>query len=131
METEIMLNDFLKKHEDAGADIWQDMIEDYKAERMEFVEYGAHIEKGMIEYLKTIGETEDFTLTFDTPLDGVELDCKGDLFNLEQIGDFCDTFNLKLIINNRLVVENHLKDETVISTRYLFQILKKGDEDEA
>ena len=51
----------------------------------------------------------------------VELNCKGDLFDLEQIGDFCDVFGLALLINNRVIVEDYLQDNTKIIINYLCQ----------
>ena len=80
---------------------------------------------------KNISENNDFTIRFeDSGI--VHLDCEGDLFDLVEIGDFCDTFSLKLIINNRTIVENHMEDNTRIRTRYLFTthgIQQKEEED--
>jgi len=100
-------------------DVWHRIIKRHYDARVKMIELSLKIEEGMREYLEDVGESNDFTLRFeDTGI--AHLDCEGDLFDLEQIGDFCDVFNLKLIINNRTVVENHMQDETRVRTKYLF-----------
>lgn len=98
---------------------WHKLIQEQQEARTELIEKETHIREAMINYLQTVGETEDFNLTYES-FGGVKLACRGDLFDLEQIGGFCDVFNLKLIINNRLVVEDYLRDMTTIKTNYLF-----------
>ena len=98
---------------------WHKIIKRHHDYRGKMIELNLKIEEAMKEYLKTIGETEDFTIRFEDS-GVVQLDCNGDLFDLEQIGDFCDVFNLTLIINNRTLVENHMEDNTKIRTKYLF-----------
>lgn len=101
------------------AKTWHKIIKRHQDHRSKMMELNLKIEDGMKEYLKSIGEIEDFTIRFED--NGVvKLECNGDLFDLEQIGDFCDVFNLTLIINNRTMVENHLEDSTAIRTKYLF-----------
>lgn len=102
---------------------WPKIIKRHHDYRIKMIELNLKIEEGMREYLKSVGETEDFTIRFEDN-GAVQLDCNGDLFNLEQIGDFCDVFNLTIIINNRTIVENHLDDNTSIRTRYLFSTHK-------
>ena len=99
--------------------IWHKIIKRHQDHRSKMIELNLKIEEGMKEYLKTVGETDDFTIRFEDS-GVIQLDCDGDLFNLEQIFDFCDVFNLTLIINNRTMVENHLEDNTAIRTKYLF-----------
>lgn len=98
---------------------WHKLIQRHKNTRTRMIELNLKIEEGMKNYLETVGETTDFTIRFEDT-GTVQLECEGDLFNLEQIFDFCEVFNLQLIINNRTIVENHLKDNTAIRTRYLF-----------
>jgi len=117
---------------EAHADVWQHIIEDHHNHRKKMIELNLDITEAMTNYLSTVGETKDFTIRFED--DGrITLTCQGDLFDLEQIGDFCDVFNLKLIINNRVVVENHLDDSTEVRTKYLFftQRLHEKMEDKA
>lgn len=102
------------------ADQWHDILQRHQDVRTEQEELRMKIQEAMTNYLQTVGETEDFTLIYnETAM--VELNCKGDLFDLEQIGDFCDVFGLSLLINNRVVVEDYLQDNTEIITNYLFQ----------
>ncbi|WP_296882159.1 hypothetical protein [uncultured Methanobrevibacter sp.] len=98
---------------------WHKIIKRHNDCRAKMIELNLKIEEGMKEYLKTVGETEDFIIRFEET-GTIKLNCNGDLFNLEQIFDFCDVFNLSLIINNRVIVENHLKNTTEIRTNYLF-----------
>ena len=98
---------------------WHNLIREQQEARTELIEKEVHIRDAMINYLQTVGETEDFSLTYES-FGGVKLACQGDLFDLEQIGGFCDVFNLELCINNRLVVEDYLRDITAIKTNYFF-----------
>lgn len=102
-----------------SSNAWHKVISRHHEYRKVMIELSMYISEGMESYLKAHGKTDDFTLRFEDH-GTVELHCNGDLFNLEQIGDFCDKFNLELIINNRTVVENHLEDRTDVRTRYLF-----------
>ena len=104
----------------ANADIWKDIIKDHLSKRKDEIELRAHIQDAMINYLQTVGETEEFELTYNQNA-VVELNCKGDLFDLEQIGGFCDAFGLELLVNSRAVVENFQQDYTETGTNYLFQ----------
>ena len=104
----------------ANADIWKDIIKDHLSKRKDEIELRAHIQDAMINYLQTVGETEEFELTYNQNA-VVELNCKGDLFDLEQIGGFCDVFGLELLVNSRAVVENFQQDYTETGTNYLFQ----------
>lgn len=117
--------------EKSTTDVWQRLIKRHQDARGKMIELNLKIEEGMRKHLEKLSESNDFTIRFeDSGL--VNLDCEGDLFDLEQIGDFCDTFSLKLIINNRTIVENHLEDNTRIRTRYLFTthgIQQKEEED--
>ena len=106
--------------ETAKADVWQDIIKDHLHKRKEEIELRAHIRDAMINYLQTVGETEDFELTYSQNA-VVELNCKGDIFDLEQIGGFCDVFGLETVVNSRVVVENYQQDYTETGTNYLFQ----------
>ena len=98
---------------------WHEIMEKHHESRRTTLELNRYIFNGMVDYLKCLDETDDFTLRFEDN-GTVELHCNGDLFDLVQIGNFCDKFNLELIINNRTVVENHLEDRTDVRTRYLF-----------
>ena len=100
-------------------DVWQRLIKRHQDARAKMIELNIKIEEGMENYLKSISESDDFTIRFEDS-GAVYLNCKGDLFNLEQIFDFCDVFGLTLMINNRTIVENHLDDNTSIRTEYLF-----------
>lgn len=104
----------------ANVDIWKDIIKDHLSKRKDEIELRAHIQDAMINYLQTVGETEEFELTYNQNA-VVELNCKGDLFDLEQIGGFCDVFGLELLVNSRAVVENFQQDYTETGTNYLFQ----------
>ena len=106
---------------------YAEKLKEYLDKREKYITCGLTIEKEMIQHLKQY-TNEKFTLTYDNPVQSVTLDCEGDLFNLEQIGEFCDKYHLDLIINNRLVTENHLEDTTTIKTKYLFY-QKKPEED--
>ena len=110
------------------AKTWHKAIEEQQKARTELIEKEVHIREAMINYLQTVGETEDFSLTYES-FGAVKLSCNGDLFDLEQIGGFCDVFNLKLIINNRLVVEDYLRDTTTIKTNYIFETKNPDGED--
>lgn len=98
---------------------WHDIIEQHKKLRTEMLETEMSIQEAMISYLKTVGETEDFSLRYES-FGEVQLHCNGDLFNLHQIGDFCEVFNLDILITNRVVVEDYMRDTTEIKTNYLF-----------
>jgi len=102
-----------------GPKYWHRRIEEHRNHRNKMIELNMDITKAMTSYLKTVGETSDFNIRFEDN-GTIKLSCDGDLFNLEQIFDFCDVFNLSLIINNRTMVENHLEDNTAIRTKYLF-----------
>lgn len=99
--------------------VWHEKIMEHKKHRTKMLELNLEIQEAMTEYLKTVGETEDFSIRFED-FGAVELSCNGDLFNLEQIGGFCEVFNLDITINNRSVIENHLADSTSVRTEYLF-----------
>lgn len=105
--------------ETTNADVWHRIIKRHHDARIKMIDLNLKIEEAMREYLENICESDDFTIRFEDT-GTVQLDCEGDLFDLVQIGDFCDLFKLKLIINNRTVVENHMRDETAIRTKYLF-----------
>lgn len=110
---------------------WHKIIQKQHHARTELIEIETHIRDAMINYLKAIGGGDRFGLTFESH-GTVTLNCEGDLFDLEEIGGFCDVFDLKLCINNRLVVEDYLADTTTVKTAYLFQTGKtlidnKGD----
>lgn len=112
------------------ADVWQKTIKEHQESRKETLDLQLNIQDAMINYLKTVGETEDFTLTYHE-FGEIELHCNGDLFNLEQIGGFCDVFGLKILINNRTIIEDYLTDTTSVKTSYLFTtnpIPKKEEE---
>ncbi|MBQ2832358.1 hypothetical protein [Methanobrevibacter sp.] len=98
---------------------WHKIIKRHHDYRSKMLELNLKIEEAMKEYLETVGGNDDFTIRFEDS-GVIQLDCNGDLFNLEQIGGFCDVFNLTLVINNRTIVENHLEDNTQIRTKYLF-----------
>ena len=113
--------------ENNDAKFWHRIIEQHRKVRIQMIEINLKITDAMKKYLQTVGETSDFHIEFEDQ-GTVTLTCNGDLFNLEQIGDFCDVFNLSLIINNRVIVENHLQDTTEIRTKYLFSVGKLEDE---
>ena len=105
--------------EKSTTDVWQRLIKRHQDARGKMIELNLKIEEGMRKHLEKVSESNDFTIRFeDSGI--VHLDCEGDLFDLVEIGDFCDTFSLKLIINNRTIVENHMQDETKVRTKYLF-----------
>ena len=109
------------------AKFWHRIIEQHRKVRIQMIEINLKITDAMKNYLQTVGETSNFHIEFEDQ-GTVTLTCNGDLFNLEQIGDFCDVFNLSLIINNRVIVENHLQDTTEIRTKYLFSVGKLEEE---
>lgn len=115
--------------DEANVQVWHNILEEQKKQRTELIELEMEIRNAMIEYLKTVGETEDFNLIFES-FGAVKLSCDGDLFDLEQIGGFCDVFNLEIVINNRLVVENYLNKSTDVKTNYLFQTKPATEEKE-
>jgi len=102
-----------------NANQWHEKIEEHKKLRTEMIEAEMNIQEAMVSYLKTVGETEDFSLRYES-FGEVRLHCNGDLFDLHQIGDFCDVFGLELLINNRTIAEDHMTDSTIIKTGYLF-----------
>ena len=110
----------MKNTENTKADIWQEIIKDHLNKRKEEIELRTHIREAMVSYLQTVSESEDFELKY-SPDAVVELNCKGDLFDLEQIGGFCEVFGLDIIVNSRVVVENYQQDYTETGTNYLFQ----------
>ena len=112
--------DTMKNSENAKADIWQEIIKDHLNKRKEEIELRTHIREAMVSYLQTVSESEDFELKY-SPDAVVELNCKGDLFDLEQIGGFCEVFGLDIIVNSRVVIENFQQDYTETGTNYLFQ----------
>ena len=109
-----------------NANQWHEKIEEHKKLRTEMLEAEMNIQEAMVSYLKTVGETEDFSLRYES-FGEVRLHCNGDLFDLHQIGDFCDVFNLDILITNRVVVEDHMRDVTEVKTNYLFTTLSKED----
>lgn len=109
-----------------NAKTWHKIIKRHQNHRTRMIELNLKITEAMTEYLKAISESEQFNIRFED--EGiVKLSCDGDLFNLEDIGGFCEVFNLELLINNRTMIENHMEDETVIRTKYLFSTNNKGD----
>lgn len=108
------------------ADIWHNIIKEQHELRRKCIESEIHIQEAMTSYLKTVGETEDFSLRYES-FGEVRLHCNGDLFDLHQIGDFCDVFNLDILITNRVIVEDHMRDTTEIKTNYLFTTKSKED----
>jgi len=98
---------------------WQKVIQTHKKLRTGTIEMEQNIQKHMTEYLQELTDNHDFTLTYE-PIGAVKLNCNGDIFDLVQIGDFCDYFNLEPCISNRVVVENYLEDTTETRTNYLF-----------
>lgn len=110
----------MKTEANAEAKIWHEIIKDHLTKRKEEIELRTHIRNAMITYLQTVSESEDFELKY-SPDAVVELNCKGDLFDLEQIGGFCDVFGLDIIVNSRVVIENFQQDYTETGTNYLFQ----------
>lgn len=109
-----------------NANQWHEKIEEHKKLRTEMIEAEMNIQEAMVSYLKTVGETEDFSLRYES-FGEVRLHCNGDLFDLHQIGDFCDVFNLDILITNRVVVEDHMRGVTEVKTNYLFTTLSKED----
>lgn len=99
---------------------WHEKLHEQKNKRTELLSLESDIRDAMINYLKSVGETEEFSLIFES-FGAVKLACNGDLFDLEQIGGFCDVFNLEIVLTNRLVVENFIANTTEIKTNYLFQ----------
>ena len=102
-----------------GPKFWQNTIKNHKKTRNQMIELNFKITDAMKSYLRTVGETENFTIRFED-LGEVRLRCNGDLFDLEQLGCFCEVFKLKLILAKRCVIENYSKDTTDIVTEYLF-----------
>ena len=107
---------------------WHSIIQKQHDTRIELIEIEEHIKNAMINYLKEIGGGDKFSLTYES-FGGVTLQCQGDLFDLEEIGGFCDVFDLQLIINNRLVVEDYIQNTTTIKTNYLFHTGKSKIKD--
>ena len=105
----------------AKADVWQKKIDSHQEYRKETISLQQDIQEAMISYLKTVGETEDFSLNYHE-FGEIELHCEGDLFDLEQISGFCDVFGVHLLLNNRLVVEDYMTAKTTVKTGYLFTI---------
>ena len=122
----------MDKGNDVHADIWQEIIHDHLTKRKDEIRLRTAIREAMISYLQSVSETKDFELTYSQDA-VVELHCNGDLFNLEQIGGFCEVFGLNIIVTNRVVVENYQDDYTETGTNYLFQYSKinelKGESD--
>ena len=111
------------------AKCWHERIKEHIDMRKDLIESNSYISKAMENYLKTAGDTDDFYLDFRDN-GTVTLSCNGDLFDLEQIGGFCEVFNLELYISSRSVVEHHLQDTTTITTRYLFDVASSKKESE-
>lgn len=101
------------------ADYWKNRIIEHQKQRTATIEIAQDIQEAMINYLKSVGKSEEFTLAYHE-FGEVELHCNGDLFDLEQIGGFCDVFGLQIMISNRLVAEDYMTDSTNINTNYLF-----------
>ena len=112
--------------ENTKADAWHDIIKERHELRRKTLDAEMNIQEAMISYLKTVGETEDFSLRYES-FGEVKLSCKGDLFDLHQIGDFCDVFNLQILITNRVVIEDYMRDTTEVRTNYLFTTKSKED----
>ena len=113
------------------ADVWQKTIKEHQESRKETLDLQLNIQDAMVNYLKTVGESEDFTLNYHE-FGEIELHCNGDLFDLEQIGDFCNVFGLEILINNRAIIEDYLSNTTSVKTGYLFttnSISKEEKED--
>lgn len=108
-------------------EVWHDIINDYITARTNVIEQGLKIEGAMHNYLHTIGESEDFKLTFNHGTD-IILECKGEIFSHDDLVGFCEVFGLTLIIQNKLTVYNHLENRVDIKTRYMFMIGRKEDE---
>lgn len=121
-----MLDEILKDIPNDGKE-WHNIMSEHHKYRKGMIELNLHLTKAMEEYLKCVGETDNFALRFED-YGSIELHCEGDLFNLEQISDFCEVFNLTLIINSRCMVENYLQNRTDIRTKYLFTTGKSQDE---
>ena len=101
------------------ADYWKNRIKEHQKQRTETISMQMDIQDAMINYIKSVAESEEFSLTY-REFGEVILHCDGDLLDLEQIGGFCDVFGLKLLINNRTIAEDHMVDSTTIKTGYLF-----------
>lgn len=116
-----------------NAKTWHKIMKRHQDYRTRMIELNLKITEAMTSYLETISESEQFNAEseqFNIRFEDegiVKLNCEGDLFNLEDIGGFCEVFNLELLINNRTMIENHMEDETVIRTKYLFSTNNKGD----
>ena len=110
-----------------NANCWHEKIKKHIGIQRGLSESNSDISEAMVNYLKIVGNTDDFYLEFEDR-GAVTLRCNGDLFDLEQIGDFCEVFNLELLINSRLVVEDYLQDTTKVTNRYLFDVASSKKE---
>ena len=113
------------------ADVWYDIIKDQLNKTSDSLKLVMKIQEAMKNYLKTISESEDFEIEYNA-IGTATLTCKEDLFDLEQIGGFCDIFNLDIIVTSRLVVENFIKDTTEVKNSYYLQVkslMKSNEED--
>ena len=107
----------------ANKDYWVQRMKTYRQLRMDLIETRMDITDAMENYLETVGESNDFSIRLDE-LENVILTTRGDLFDLEQIGDFCDVFSLDIMIVKRNVIENYMLDETIVRVNYWFQTKK-------
>lgn len=109
------------------ADYWKNRVKEHQEQRTETISMQIDIQDAMINYIKSVAESEEFTLTYHE-YGEVTLHCYGDLLDLEQIGGFCDVFGLELLINNRTIVEDYMADSTMIKTGYLFTTTDNREE---
>ena len=107
----------------ADKDYWVQRMKTYHELRMDLIETRMDIAEAMKNYLKTVADSKDFIITIDE-FEDVDLCTNGDLFDLEQIGDFCDVFSLDIMIVKRSVIENYLLDKTTVRVNYYFQAKK-------
>lgn len=103
------------------ADVWHSIIKDQLIKTGDSLKLVMKIQDAMKSYLKTVSETEEFNVEYNA-IGTVTLTCKEDLFDLVQIGDFCDVFNLDIIVASRLIVENYIKDTTEVKNTYYLQV---------
>lgn len=109
------------------ADYWKNRVKEHQEQRTETISMQMDIQDAMINYIKSVAESEEFTLTYHE-YGEVTLQCDGDLLDLEQIGRFCDVFGLELLINNRTITEDYMADSTMIKTGYLFTTTDNREE---
>ena len=106
----------------SDADFWKNLIKEHENHVNTNETVRLKIESAMTNYLNSVGETEDSIVTYTSKSHIVELDYYGDLFNLEQIGEFCDVFGLDILINNRTVIENYEDNSTTVENNFLFKV---------